>query len=102
MALLPLFYPPPIKEIVEKWLQDKPGLREAYKRLEDSVTENPNQASPETFIIGKKKIKCRRKSIRATSYSKNMIFSKDEIVILYEILDDKIRVICVFFPELTK
>ena len=100
MALIPLFYPPQIKEIVEQELQNKPGLRVAYKRLEASITENPQQASPEIFVLSnKKKVICRRKSIRATSYSKNMIFSKDEIVILYEVLNDKIRVIYVYFPS---
>jgi hypothetical protein len=100
MATLPLFYPPPINDIVQKGLQDKPGLKDAYKRLENSIVEYPESASPETFILGNgKKIHCRRKSIRATSYSKNMVFSKDEIVILYEILDDKIRVIFVYFPS---
>jgi hypothetical protein len=99
MALLPLFYPPPIKDIVQKELQNKPGLRDAYKRLENSILENPKLASPEIFILSNgTKIHCRRKSIRATSYSKNMIFSKDEIVILYEVLNYQIRVVCVYFP----
>jgi hypothetical protein len=99
MSLMPLFYPPPVENIVKQELQNKPGLKDAYKRLESSIAANPNQASPETFVLSNgKKILCRRKSIRATSYSKNMVFSKDEIVILYEILKDVIRIINVYFP----
>jgi hypothetical protein len=99
MALLPLFYPPPINDFVQQGLQNKPGLKDAYKRLENSIVENPELASPEIIILSNgMKIRCRRKSIRATSYSKNMNFSKDEIVILYEILDGMIRVINVYFP----
>ena len=91
MATLPLLYPPQIKDIVEQGLQNKPGLTEAYKRLENSIKENPNSASLELFILSNgARIRCHRKSTRATSYSKNMVFSKDEIVILYEILEDKI------------
>jgi len=100
MAPLPLHYPPPIDAYVRQWLQDKPGLAEFFKRLEDSIKSNPKQASPETFVLNnEQKIKCYRKSIRATSYSKNMVFSKDEIVILYEITEREIRVISVFFPS---
>jgi hypothetical protein len=99
MALLPLFCPPQIKDIVQQKLENKPGLKVAYERLKDSIVKNPKQASPETFILSNgTKIHCRRKSIRATSYSKNMVFSKDEILILYEILVDKIIVIDVYFP----
>jgi hypothetical protein len=80
-------------------LQNKPGLKDAYKRLENSIVENPKLALPETLILSNgTKIHCRKKSIRAASYLKNMIFSKDEIVILYEILDDVIRIINVYFP----
>jgi hypothetical protein len=100
MAPLPLSYPPPINDIVQQGLKNTPGLKDAYKRLEKSIEENPEMASLETFILSNgTKIHCHRKSIRATSYSKNMNFSKDEIVILYEILDDVIRVIYVYFPS---
>lgn len=100
MAQMRLFYPPQIENIVTIELQDKPGLKEAYKRLEDSIETNPRQASPETFILSNgAKVHCYRKSIRATSYSKHMVFSKDEIVILYEILEDRLRVIYVYFPS---
>jgi len=100
MAPLPLYYPPPVEAYVQQCLHDKPGLKEFYKRLEDSVKAHPTLASPENIVLGNgMKIHCRRKSIRATSYSKNMVFSKDEIVILYEITERNIRVISVFFPS---
>ena len=100
MAQIRLFYPPPIEEIVNNELNSKHGLKEAYKRLEASIESNPKLASPEIFVLSNnRRINCFRKSIRATSYSKNMVFSKDEIVILYEILDDRIRVISVYFPN---
>jgi|TergutMp193P3_1026864.scaffolds.fasta_scaffold05719_7 hypothetical protein len=99
MAQIPLYYPPPIDTYVQQKLQGKPGLRVFLKRLEDSVTANPALSSPETFVLSNgEKIHCHRKSIRAASYSKTMIFSKDEIVMLYEILENHIRVIAVFFP----
>ena len=94
-----LFYPPPIDSHVKTELHNKPGLKSAYALLEDSVKANPRQASPETFILnGGLKVHCYRKSIRATSYSKEMVFSKDEIVILYKVLGDVIRVVNVYFP----
>jgi hypothetical protein len=100
MALLPLSYPPPIEDIVRQGLQRKPNLKEFYKSLENSIVENPEQASSEIFILNNgAKIRCYKKSIRATSYSKNMPYSKDEIILLYEILDKEIRVINVYFPS---
>jgi len=97
---LKLFYPQPIKDFVQNELENKPGLKESFERLEDSIEANPKQSSPEVFILNNgSKICCYKKSTRATSYSKNMTFSKDEIVILYEVLVDMIRVVCVFFPS---
>ena len=95
----PLYYPPRVETYIRQCLHDKPGLNEFFKRLEDSVKANPEQASPEIIVLDNgMKIQCRRKSVRATSYSQNMVFSKDEIVILYEITEMNIRVISVFFP----
>jgi len=100
MAQIPLYYPPPVDACVKQELQGKPGLKIFFERLEDSVRANPKQASPEIIILSNgEKINCLKKSIRATSYSKTMVFSKDEIVMLYEIMQDQIRVIAVFFPS---
>jgi hypothetical protein len=91
--------PQPIEEQVNQRLQEKPGLKEFYNRLKESILTYPEQALPEIIpLVSGKKIKCRRKSVRATSYSKHMVFSKDEITVLYEILEDRIRVIGVYFP----
>lgn len=80
-------------------LQEEPGLQDFYNRLKASILANPEQASPETIILNSgKKIKCRRKSTGVTSYSKRMVFSKDEITILYENLTEKIRIVGVYFP----
>jgi len=90
---------PPIDAFIKQKLQDEPGLKEFYNRLKEAVLANPEQASPETIRLDNgKKIKCRRKSVRATSYSERMVFSKDEIIILYEVLEDRIRVVNVYFP----
>ena len=99
MALMPLHYPPDIESYVNQKLQGKPGLEIFLRRLEDSIRANPKQASPEIIVLDNgKKISCRRKSVRANSYSKNMIFSKDEIIVLYKVMEKCIRVIAVYFP----
>jgi len=90
---------PPIETEVNQKLQEEPGLKESYNRLKSAILAYPEQASPEIIPLSTgQKIKCRRKSIRVTSYSKNMVFSKDEITILYEVLEDRIRVVGVYFP----
>jgi len=91
--------PQPIEAQVNQKLREEPGLQEFYNRLKESILANPVQASPETILLDSgKKIKCRRKSTGVTSYSKRMVFSKDEITILYENLTDRIRVVGVYFP----
>jgi hypothetical protein len=94
-----LLFPPPVNAAVQQKLQSSPGLKDAFNRLIKSIEDNPEQAAFETFILpGELKITCYKKTARVTSFSKNMVFSKDEIVVLYEILDEIIRVINVYFP----
>jgi hypothetical protein len=99
MAVIRLDYPSYVNDLVQRRLREEPGLKRFYERLVNAVETNPEQSSPELFVLSSgKKVMCRKKSVRASSYSKKMIFSKDEIVMLYEILPDRIRVISVYFP----
>jgi len=99
MAQLPLIYAPHLDNIVRQELQKKPDLKDAYKLLEKSIVKNPKQASIEDFILNNGRVvRCYKKTAYAVSFSRSMPYSKNEIIILYEILDTEIRVVNVLFP----
>jgi hypothetical protein len=83
----------------EAMLIEKPGFVKYVEKLEKSIMKYPMRGSVEYDRLDNGKvIQYYTRSIRARSYSKTMIFSKDEIMMRYVIGNDVIVVVGIFFP----
>jgi hypothetical protein len=103
MPPITLKYQPFAFEKKEAELAKEPGLKDCIDKLENSIRANPMQAPSESRVLKDgKKITFYEKTARVESYSKTMIFSKDEITIRYVVFQENnlIAVVNIFFPNI--